>query len=217
MDILHLRPTKSGKINGVQNRSENPGIPQDQFPKQDLQPPPKRKPSPLHWAGPASPSLGDSGPSRSAPPNPGSSSSPHKVSTFHQVPYRLSGPIPLSFQRPILFTKREVTGSSPCILPVILPGSFPLGLEVALVCGHSPSPQAPLPDLQHEGVDWSLSPAHPGAQTHAETWKWAPASGIWVNAPRTLRKLEPEGSMSAGFGLKFQKHVTETGLVCRRE
>ena len=109
MDILHLRPTKSGKINGVQNRSENPGIPQDQFPKQNLQPPPKRKPSPLHWAGPASPSLGDSGPSRSAPPNPGSSSSPHKVSTFHQVPYRLSGPIPLSFQWPILFTKREVT------------------------------------------------------------------------------------------------------------
>lgn len=147
MDILHLRPTKSGKINGVQNRTENPSIPQDQFPKQDLQPPPKRKPGPLHWAGLASPSLGVSGPSRSAPPNPGSSSSPFEVSTFHQVPHRLSGPIPLSFRRPILFTKRETTGSSPCILPVILPRSFPLGLEVPFSCGHSPFPQAPLPGL----------------------------------------------------------------------
>ena len=149
MDILHLRPTKSGKINGVQNRTENPGIPQDQFPKQDLQPPPKRKPGPLHWAGPASPSLGGSGPSRSIPPNPGSSSSPCEVSTFHQVPHRLSGPIPLSFQRPILFTKRETTGSSPCILPMILPRSFPVGLEVPLSCGHSPCSQALLPDFQH--------------------------------------------------------------------
>lgn len=30
-----------------------------------------------------------------------------------------------------------------------------------------------------------------------------------MNALRTLRKLEPEGSVSAGFGLKFQKHVTD--------
>ena len=151
MDILHLRPTKSSKTNGVQNRTENAGIPQDQFPKQDLQPPPKRKPGPLHWARPASPSLVGSGPSRSVPPTLAPPPVPSRG--IHSIRFPIDSldqlPCPSSDPCSSLNGRSLAPHPAPCTLPVTLPRSFPLGLGAPLSRGHSPFPQAPLPDLQH--------------------------------------------------------------------
>lgn len=131
MGILHPRPTKSGSTTGVQNRTENAGIPKgwkvtsfQNWICKHLQ-----KGNQAIFTGPGQPAHpGQQWPPRGPPPNTGSSHSPCEVSTFQQVPCRPSGPIPLPSPQPILFRKGDITGSSPCIMPVNLPRNFPLGL-----------------------------------------------------------------------------------------
>lgn len=80
------------------------------------------------------------------PPQPWLLLQSRRVSTFHQVPYRLSGPIPLSFQQPILFTNREATGSLTLHPACDSAWKLPFG-PGGCSWLWSPSPQAPLPTI----------------------------------------------------------------------
>lgn len=105
-----------------------------QFPKLDLQPPPKRKATHTHCARLARPSWGWGPPEALLP-----TLAPPSVPGRHGHFIRLHTGILDQF----LPSRRFITGSSPCILPVILPRPFPLGLQVPLSCGHSSFPGAP--------------------------------------------------------------------------
>lgn len=95
MEILHPRPTKSGSTTGVQNRTENAGVPKgwkvtsfQNWICKHLQ-----KGNQAIFTGPGQPAHpGRQWPPRGPPPNTGSSHSPCEVSIFQQVPCRPSGP-----------------------------------------------------------------------------------------------------------------------------
>ena len=95
MEILCLR--QQGKTIGVQNRTENPGIPQGlerlSVSKTGTATTSKKKSNP-YSLGQASPPILGVGTPRGPPFNLGSSLCPWEARTFHQVPHRHPGPIP---------------------------------------------------------------------------------------------------------------------------
>lgn len=95
MEILCLR--QQGKTIGVQNRTENPGIPQGlerlSVSKTGSATTSKKKSNPYSLRQASPPILGVGTP-RGPPSNPGSSLCPWEAWTFHQTPHRRPGPIP---------------------------------------------------------------------------------------------------------------------------